>query len=270
MNQNNNESRKINRKKLKENAQKRNRKGGIFNKILFLLALIMFLYATYQLYTIFAEYKEGEKEYVDIIDLVVTQDQKDDNNLDFQVDFKTLKAINGDTVGWIRFEEPSVINYPLVQGRDNYEYLTKTFQANDNKLGAIFVDAYSQPDFSDRNTIIYGHNMKNGSMFSKLNEYKSQEFHKQYPNFYIYTPDGGKIVYQICAVSIIKDTSELYQTQFESDMEWQNYIDMMKGASLYNTGVTVTKDAKIVSLSTCTNVADDERLLVQGIKVGEE
>ena len=74
---------------------------------------------------------------------------------------------------------------------DNNEYLTKTFSANDNKLGAIFMDMRNQNDFSDRNTFIYGHNMKvGGEMFSQLNEYASEDFYKAHPYFYIYTPDG--------------------------------------------------------------------------------
>ena len=107
----------------------KNKKSGIFNKILFVVALLVFIYSAYQLYTIFAEYREGEKEYADVLELVVThKDKKDENNSGFQVDFDALKSINGDAMGWIRFDEPSIISYPLVQGKDNYEYLKSAGQ----------------------------------------------------------------------------------------------------------------------------------------------
>lgn len=74
-------------------------------------------------------------------------------------------------VAWIRFDEPAVINYPVVQGSDNSEYLSKTFKGYDNTVGTIFVNAYNHADFNDRNTIIYGHYMYNGTMFNELEQY---------------------------------------------------------------------------------------------------
>ncbi len=91
-------------------------------------------------------------------------------------------------------KEPSQINYPVVQGADNDLYLHKTFSANENTLGAIFVDAAASSDFTDKNTIIYGHRMKDGSMFRKLEEYKDEDFWKENPYFYIYTPDGERLL----------------------------------------------------------------------------
>ena len=118
------------------------------------------------------------------------------NRRGFRVDFDELLAVNPDTIGWIRFSpEPAIINYPIVQGEDNEEYLHKTFSANENTLGAIFLNAGNSPDFSDRNSIVYGHRMKDGSMFRHLQDYEDQSFWESNPYFYIYTPDGREITY---------------------------------------------------------------------------
>ena len=188
----------------------------------------------------------------------------------FTVDFATLQQMNPDTVGWIRFEEPSEISYPVVKGRDNEEYLTRTFEANDNKLGTLFVDKDNTGTFTDRNTIIYGHNMKNGTMFAQLLKYKEQDFFEKYPYFSIYTPDGKESKYQIFVAGVVEDTAVNYQFAFQSDEEFLNYIETVKGTSLYTPNVEIDAASQIVTLSTCTNVADEERFVVQAVKVSEQ
>ena len=130
--------------------------------------------------------------------LVITTEKTAEGEEKFQVDFEALQEENSDTVAWIRFDEPAVISYPVVKGMDNDLYLTKTFSASDNKLGAIFMDYRNASSFSDRNTIIYGHNLKvGGEMFSQLNAYGVEAFYKEHPYFYIYTPDGKTRTYQV-------------------------------------------------------------------------
>ena len=172
--------------------------------------------------------------------------------------------------GYIRFyKEPSQINYPVVQGADNDLYLHKTFSANENTLGAIFVDAAASSDFTDKNTIIYGHRMKDGSMFRKLEEYKDEDFWKENPYFYIYTPDGREITYKIYSVGQVLDTSDTYLTSFASDEEYQTFLDMTMKEADYDTGVKVTTDDTVVTLSTCTAASDEHRFVVRGVKEKE-
>lgn len=242
------------------------KKGGILSTLVLIIALAVFLFSGFQLFQIFSEYREGDKEYEKIQQLAIKDDSGEDDGA-FKVDFDALKEINPDTVAWIRFDEPSIINYPVVHCGDNETYLKKTFEANDNKLGTLFVDKDNTGTFKDKNTFIYGHNMKNKSMFAKLMEYKEKSYWEQYPYFYIYTPDGEEHVYKIYAAGVVKDTSDSYIKAYNTDEEFESYIALTKEASLYDTGVEVTKDSKIVSLSTCTNVRDDERFLVQGVEV---
>lgn len=249
--------------------RKKKKGSNLVSNIILVLAIIVFAFSAYKLYGIFSEYNKGDKEYKNIQETVITTKKEDEKEV-FTVDFQKLLEMNPDVVGWIRFDEPSEINYPVVQGRDNEEYLKRTFEANTNKLGTLFVDVNNPGDFSGRNTFIYGHNMKNGSMFARLLKYKDDSFYKEHPYFYIYTPDGKVRTYEIFSAGVVKDTSDSYIMDYPDDAAFQKYIDYVKQQSAYPTDVEVTTDSKIVSLSTCTNVRDDERFLVHGVLIQEE
>lgn len=260
-----------NRKKHHRGRKKKKGGSNIVSNIILVIAIVVFAVSAYKLYGIFSEYNKGDKEYQKIQDLVINTDKKDDTKeKTFSVDFEKLLEMNSDVVGWIRFDEPSEINYPVVQGRDNEEYLKRTFEANTNKLGTLFVDVNNPGDFSGRNTFIYGHNMKNGSMFAQLLKYKDDSFYKEHPYFYIYTPDGKVRTYEIFSAGVVKDTSDSYIMDYADDAAFQTYIDYIKQQSAYPTSAEVTTASKIVSLSTCTNVRDDERFLVHGVMIKEE
>lgn len=260
-----------NRKKHHRGRKKKKGGSNIVSNIILVIAIVVFAVSAYKLYGIFSEYNKGDKEYQKIQDLVINTDKKDDTKEEtFSVDFEKLLEMNSDVVGWIRFDEPSEINYPVVQGRDNEEYLKRTFEANTNKLGTLFVDVNNPGDFSGRNTFIYGHNMKNGSMFAQLLKYKDDSFYKEHPYFYIYTPDGKVRTYEIFSAGVVKDTSDSYIMDYADDVAFQTYIDYIKQQSAYPTSAEVTTPSKIVSLSTCTNVRDDERFLVHGVMIKEE
>ena len=260
-----------NRKKHHRGRKKKKGGSNIVSNIILVIAIVVFAVSAYKLYGIFSEYNKGDKEYQKIQDLVINTDKKDDTKEEtFSVDFEKLLEMNSDVVGWIRFDEPSEINYPVVQGRDNQEYLKRTFEANTNKLGTLFVDVNDPGDFSGRNTFIYGHNMKNGSMFTQLLKYKDDSFYKEHPYFYIYTPDGKVRTYEIFSAGVVKDTSDSYIMDYADDAAFQTYIDYIKQQSAYPTSAEVTTASKIVSLSTCTNVRDDERFLVHGVMIKEE
>lgn len=244
----------------------------ILSNVILVIAIGVFLFSGYKLYGIFSEYNEGSSEYEFLQEMVITETEPEslEEEAVFQVDFEKLKEINSEVVGWIRFEEPAIISYPVVQGEDNSKYLKTTFEGKRNSSGAIFMDMQNRADFSDRNTFVYGHNMKNGSMFGRLRKYKSGEYFQEHPYFYIYTPDGKESTYQIFSVTIVNDASKSYEKTYADDGEFLSYIDYIKNLSLYDTGVEVDADAKIVSLSTCTNVSEDERLLLHAVKVNEK
>lgn len=249
--------------KVKRKGKKKRTVFDVVTTVILIAAVCVFAFSLYQLVNMMLPYYSGGKEYDKVKDLAITADATGEG---FHVDFDALLAENPDTVAWIRFDEPSIISYPVVKSADNKEYLKKTFSENDNKLGAIFMDMRNTNDFSDKNTMIYGHNLKvGGEMFSQLKDYEDESFYQEHPNFYIYTPDGKIRTYKVFAASVVKDTADQYNLTYETDADFESYLTMCKEASEYDTGTEVNAQSQIISLSTCTNVKEDERFLLQGV-----
>ena len=249
--------------------KKKKKKAGIVSTIILIVALAVFCFSAFQLFKILKGYYDGRSEYDKVRKLAV-EEKKSDGEDQFSVNFDELMKINPDTIGWIRFHpEPSQISYPIVKGKDNSEYLKKTFSANENTLGAIFLNVDNNADFMDKNTIIYGHRMKDGSMFRHLQDYEEKSFWESNPYFYIYTPDGREITYHIYSAGQVEDTSDTYLTSFESEEAYQSFLNLTKEASLYDTGVELNAQSAIVTLSTCTSASDNHRFVVRGVKEKE-
>lgn len=257
-------------KRGKHGRKKKRERMDVVSTVVMIVAACVFVFSVYQLVKMLLPYYSGGQEYEKIRELAGVTDGEEQSDI-FQVDFKALLAENPDTVAWLRLEEPSIINYPVVKSKDNNEYLTKTFSANDNKLGAIFMDRRNNSSFTDRNTFIYGHNLKvGGEMFSQLNAYADEAFCQQHPYFYIYTPDGKTRTYQVFSAGVVKDTAENYDVTYSTEEEYLKYLELCKSSSNYQVDVVLDAAAKIVSLSTCTNVNEDERFLLQGVLVRME
>lgn len=246
---------------------KNRKKGSVISTIILVIAIGIFCYSGFQLYKIYSSYREGDNEYNQIQKLAVTKSEEKDEKL--KIDFNKLKEINQDVVGWIKFDEPSIINYPVVHSHNNREYLKKLFGEGKNTYGTLFVDMYNRGDFIDRNTVIYGHRMKSGSMFGQLEKYADEEFYKQNPYFYIYTPDGKESIYQIFSAGVVKYTSDNYKKVFNSDEEFLSFIETIKASSNYQTDAQINADSKVITLSTCTIDSNEDRFVVHGVKVGE-
>lgn len=262
------EQRKIKRRRRRRRRKKRQR-GGIISNLILIVAFAVFFVSAFQLIRIAKGYMDGRSEYEKVRDLAITADEEEED--EFRVDFDKLLEINPDTIGWIRFSpEPSVISYPIVQGDDNEEYLHKTFSANENTLGAIFLGIENASDFNDRHSIIYGHRMKDGSMFRHLQDYEEKAFWEENPYFYIYTLDGRKITYEIYAAEQILETSETYRVDFADDEEYQQFLKNTAESSIYQTGTDLENVESVVTLSTCTSASDEHRFVVRGAKIKEE
>ena len=151
--------------------KKKKTAGDIVLTVVLIAAVCVFCYAGYNLFHIYTEYKKGTDEYNHIAQMAVTErdpDQKEAAGPEagtlkapMDIDFKALKSVNEDVVGWIYVEAVPSISYPIVHGTDNETYLHRTYEKNYNFAGTIFVDYENKGDFSDCNTLVYGHNMKN-------------------------------------------------------------------------------------------------------------
>lgn len=180
-----------------------------------------------------------------------------------KVDFEALAQINSDVVGWICIPDTK-INYPIAQTRDDYFYLDFLFDKTPNENGSIFLDAHNKADFSDTNSFIFGHNVKSGSMFAGLMDFKKQEFYEDHPTYLLLTPDDYYVV-EIFAADIVAKTGHAWDTGFETAEDRQAWLDRMEENSLITTGLHPQPDDRVVALSTCTYEFPDARLLVLGI-----
>ena len=178
------------------------------------------------------------------------------------IDFDDLQKINPEVIGWIRVGAVD-ISYPVAQAADNDFYLHRTFKKEDNFAGCIFENSENSKFFTDQNTIIYGHNMKNGSMFGHLKKFEEQETIDRNPYFWMFTKD---FIYQyrIFSTAVVNKVGDPYITRFASQ-DFAKFLESMKAASEVNCGdVTVTPQDRIMTLSTCTGDQSTRRI-VQGV-----
>lgn len=171
------------------------------------------------------------------------------------VDFDALRETGPDIIGWLTLPD-TAINYPVTQADDNEYYLHHLYDGTYNKTGCLFADYENQEDFSDRNTIIYGHNMRDGSMFATLNEYDEQSYFDGHPQMYLVTPGGGYVV-EIFTAFVAKPSESGSDTppwrlSFKDDGAYTTWLSEMAGRSVIETDVTVTSSDKVLTLSTCT------------------
>lgn len=178
---------------------------------------------------------------------------------------RQLQEQNGDVKGWLFFEQPD-ISYPIMQGADNEQYLHHTWSGEYNASGSIFLEALNNEDFQDSHTIIYGHNMKDGSMFGRLKNYRKRGFYEKAACFTIYTADRI-YEYQIFAYYEVSEDNELYCIYYGPSDEFTGLIKSMKRSSWLDTGVAVSSQDKIVTLSTCST--EGRRFVVNAVRTAE-
>lgn len=191
------------------------------------------------------------------------------NYVETPVDFVELKKKNPDIYAWINIPGTSV-DYPVLRREDdNSYYLNHTVDEKKSIYGSIYTENYNDTDFADFNTVIYGHNMKNGTMFGNLKKYRDKSFFEQNQYINVYMP-GRIMKYQIFAAYVWDNRHILLSLDFSNEDIREAYIDMIlstrKMNANINSGLPVTKDDRIITLSTCTG-NDEERYLVQGVLI---
>lgn len=180
-------------------------------------------------------------------------------------DWKGMLEQSEYVIGWIQIPGIERINYPIVQKiDDNQFFLTHDWKGDYQRAGAIFMNRYNTPDFTDMNTVIYGHRMNAGSMFGLLKYYEDQKFMDENPYFHIYTPDGQKLTYEIVCYSSVTDGSDAYLMYFESPDERMAYYDMMIYNAVTKRDVTLGRFDTTVMLSTCNSSGYYDRVTVLG------
>ena len=184
------------------------------------------------------------------------------------VDFESLKKVNEDIIGWIRVNALD-ISYPIAQSTNNDYYLHRTFERVDNFAGCIFMEYQNHSDFSDKNTIIYGHNMKNGSMFADLSKYRDEGFFAEHPVILLATP-GGTLRAEVFSAYVADVKQDAWRTVFSDSGDKESWLAGLTARSAFAGAETPGADDRIVTLSTCTYEFDDARFVVHAAVQGEE
>lgn len=212
---------------------------------------------------------EAEEEYQALQGEAVIQVEDPAQN---QVDFDELQKINPDIYAWIQIPETN-INYPILQSvteADDY-YLNTTIDGKIGYPGSIYTEKYNSTSFSDPVTVVYGHNMKEGTMFADLHNYTDKTFFDSNPYIYIYLPDKT-LKYQIFAAVAFDDRYILGNYNFRDKDDFQKYLDELRSSidGNVNQNVQVTQESKILTLSTCISEYPNQRWLVNATLVDEK
>lgn len=232
--------------------------------------------AGYQILRTRNEYQSGESVYSELQELVREPDptpsdalendnpsQSDTGLVLPSFDFTGLQSINDDVVGWIQIENCG-IDYPIVQGEDNDYYLKHLFDKTYNSSGCIFLDYRCSPDFSDRNSVIFGHHMKNGTMFHGLELYKKQAFYDEHPTYLMHTLQANYTI-EIFAGYVANLQDDAWRVTFADDADFAAWIDERIEQSMIQCNLTPSYEDRIATLSTCSYEFDNARFVLFGV-----
>ncbi len=227
-------------------------------RLLLFVCVCVFLFSAFQLGKIFYNYYTIEKESEELITKYVEEPEEEvEDPLHRVINFTELQNINSDVIGWL-YIPGTQIDEPILKGENNDTYLRTDLYMKSNTAGNLFIDEINSRDFSDDNTIIYGHNMKNGSRFHDLRYFVEKEYFDEHQNIYIYLPDGSINVYQAVASTIIEATSDLYQ----KGIDYSSYMNQVKSqASVYQN--VSEEQTNMIMLSTCYS-GTENRYVVYG------
>lgn len=216
---------------------------------------------------------ENDIDYIDVTDNVETTTKKKSNYVssyytNFEQVFETLLQKNDNTIGWIKVNNTK-INYPVVQADTNSYYLNRDFFKKKNSMGWIFMDYRNNIENLDKNTIIYGHNIKQGIMFGTIKNMMNKSWYTNSNNQIItFNTLNKNMKWRIFSLYQINETEDYLKTEFESDEEYMNFLNMLKNRSKNNFNVELTPESKILTLSTC--FSHSTRHVVHAVLVEEE
>lgn len=252
-------------------------KSKWLTRVLLVIFAGIFLFAAWNLFGIWQEYREGEETYDKTVEEFVTTlvpqegdsstassgvAQEEEEELAIRVDFESLLTVNKDVVGWL-YSPDTPINYPVVQGSDNDYYLNHLYDGTYNSAGSLFVDYQNSAGFSDANVLVYGHHMKNRTMFNTLQEYKSQAYYEAHPIMWLLTPTQNYKVILFSAYTT-GAVSETYTMFSAAGQPLYDYLEQCKAQSDFSMEIDLRSYNQFVVFSTCAYDFDDARYVVHG------
>lgn len=246
--------------------------GRIIRKIPLVFSGIAFLALAAVIVKILSEYRASAalyenlaKEFVTEEDIALPEKTEDEQerSAPVRVDFEALQKINKEITGWIYCEKTD-INYPVLQGADNDFYLNHTYDKKQARAGSVFVEALNAPAFADANTIIYGHHMKDGSMFASLENWSSQAYYEEHPALWLLTPkqDYRIVLFSGYTTTADSDTYTIFEGASEA---FDDYLKAVSENSDFHTDAVWDGEKKFVVLSTCSYAFEDARYVLHGM-----
>lgn len=265
----------------------------IIPKVLLLLFLLGAAIAGYNIFRITSEYKASEDTYAEVqqyiqlpaapsaaeeaadpsgslpaetestAETAAPTEAPQESIVYPEVDFDSLLAVNKDVVAWI-YVEDTKINYPVLQGDDNRYYVSTLIDGRDNSAGSIFMDYRNHADLSDRHTILYGHNMKNGTMFADICSYRTQEYYDAHPIGLIMTPEQN-YCFDIVAGYVASLADPAWQLEFVSDEDALQWLEDSIARSSFTSRVQPELGDRIITLSTCSYEFNEARFVLVGV-----
>ena len=217
---------------------------------------------------------ERDVDYIDTREIETTTTKKAGSTYssayytNYSQVFDELLKKNSDTVGYLSVNNTK-INYPVVQGSTNSYYLNRDFNKRKNSMGWIFMDYRNNSKELDKNTIIYGHNIKQGIMFGTLKYALNSSWYKKESNQIItFNTPTKNMKWRIFSIYRIPATEDYLKTEFKDDAEYMDFINMLKSRSLYDFNQTIDESSKIITLSTC--FSHTTRHVVHAVLISEE
>lgn len=227
-------------------------------KILNIILIGILLFSSYKILNKFMQYKKADKVYTQMKEIKKSIVLNNNNKTNKKA--LDLSNINSDYRGWININNTN-IDYPILQARDNEYYLKKDINKSNLASGSIFLD-FRNNKFLDKNTIIYGHYMKNDTMFSELKYYKDANFFNRNNKINITTPDNKILKYQVFSVYVTDANDNYIQTNFESDYEYEEFLNKISNKSLFHNNLNVNTSDRILTLSTCSYEFENARMVI--------
>jgi len=211
---------------------------------------------------------EKNKEIKEITQEAVTVIGNTPEEKKYIVDFQKLKEQNSDTVGYLKVNNTNV-EYVVVKGKDNEFYLNHNFNKEYNVGGWIFADYKNNFDGTDKNIVIYGHNMQDGSMFASLKEILTGEWQNNTNKQIKLVTEQGTITYQIFSSYTIEAEDYYITTHFQNDEAFKNFINTVSNRTYYNYNVDVNETDNVLTLSTCTGTGKN-RIVIHAKQISIE
>ena len=244
-------------------------RNKIFRIVVFLICIGVIIYECIGLYKDNKEYDVADTEYEELIDDVVSEASPSElpegaNYPPIQIRYSELESINPDFVAWLYFPYFD-ISYPVVHENEIDQYLRTTFDGTPNKAGCLFTDVLSTEDFTGYHDIVFGHNMRNGSMFGKLkklNQTEDQENIKQNPYIYVYT-EKAVYQYQIFAFYVTNVGSDAYKV-VTNDEEYEDFLKYIYSHTAFKKpeSLDLSNHPCLLTLSTCSGRSGSGRRFV--------